>query len=174
MFEGGLRGLEGLKGGDKFLQKSKGPTVAESEVVMSDKMVQGKFQVLQKKIDASLAETKMFNEELDDIQEQLETTHEQTTKDLKDKLDLLYEMLKNRIETLEQNVTKHYKKQKVVMKEAQNNLDKRSSGLKKLSKKVTSMLASGAYSHNNKLERLEEEFLELNRSYNSSFHQFKH
>ncbi len=72
----------------------------------------------------------MFREELDDIQEQLETTHEQTTKDLEDKLELLYEMLKNRMETLEQNVSQHYKKQKVVMKEAQNNLEKRSSGLK--------------------------------------------
>jgi len=72
----------------------------------------------------------MFREELDDIQEQLETTHEQTAKDLEDKLELLYEMLKNRMETLEQNVSQHYKKQKVVMKEAQNNLEKRSSGLK--------------------------------------------
>lgn len=85
---------------------------------------------MQKKIDASTSESKMFREELDDIQEQLETTHEQTAKDLEDKLELLYEMLKNRMETLEQNVSQHYKKQKVVMKEAQNNLEKRSSGLK--------------------------------------------
>jgi hypothetical protein len=116
----------------------------------------------------------MFNEELLDIKEQLETAHEQTVKDLEEKLDLLYEMLKNRLEMLEQNVSQHYKKQNVLMKEAINNLDRRRTGLEKLSGKVQVMLSTGVYSNCNKLERLEEEFIELNRSYNSSFHQFKH
>ena len=130
--------------------------------------------VLQKKIDASTAETKMFNEELLDIKEQLETAQEQTCKDLENKLDLLYEMLKNRLEMLEQNVSQHYKKQNVLMKEAINNLDRRKLGLEKLSAKVSVMISTGVYNNSNKLERLEEEFIELNRSYNSSFHQFKH
>lgn len=116
----------------------------------------------------------MFHEELFDIKEQLETTHEQTVKDIEDKLELLYEMLKNRLESLEQVVSQHYKKQNVLMKEAINNLDKRKSGLEKLAAKVSSMLSTGVYCNANKLERLEEDFVELNRSYNSSFHQFKH
>jgi hypothetical protein len=109
-----------------------------------------------------------------DIKDQLETTHEQTTKDIEDKLELLYEMLKNRLELLDQSVIQHYKKQNVLMKEATNNLDKRKNGLEKLASKVSSMLSSGIYGNSNKLERLEEDFIELNRSYNSSFHQFKH
>lgn len=36
------------------------------------------------------------------------------------------------------------------------------------------MLSSKSLSNSGKLERLEEEFIELNRGYNSSFHQFKH
>jgi len=116
----------------------------------------------------------MFGEELLDIKEQLDTTQEQTLKDVAEKLDLLYEMLKNRMETLEQSVCQHYKKQNVIMKEAINNLDKRKVGLEKLAAKVASMLASGSFGNSTKLERLEEEFIDLNRSYNSSFHEFKH
>lgn len=116
----------------------------------------------------------MFTEELDEIKEKLEINRDQTLKDIDDKLELLIEMLKNRLESLEQNVTQHYKKQNVLMKEAVNNLGNRRSGIEKLSKKVSNMLSSGTFTNSYKLERLEEEFIELNRSYNSSFHQFKH
>lgn len=116
----------------------------------------------------------MFTEELDEIKEKLEINRDQTIKDIEDKLELLIDMLKNRLESLAQNVTQHYKKQNVLMKEATNNLENRKGGLEKLQKKVVSMLGSQAYNNSYKLERLEEEFIDLNRSYNSSFHQFKH
>lgn len=139
-----------------------------------DQKAQRKLKVLHKKLDASLSETQMFSEELDEIKEKLEINRDQTLKDIEDKLELLIEMLRNRLESLEQNVSQHYKKQNVLMKEATNNLSNRRIGLEKLSKKVQDMINSGAFSNSLKLERLEEEFIELNRSYNSSFHQFKH
>jgi len=52
----------------------------------------------------------MFEDELSDIKEQLDTNLESTVWDIDNKLELLIEMLKNRVETLEQTVKQHYKK----------------------------------------------------------------
>ena len=86
-------------------------------------------------------------------------------------------MLKNRVETIQQTVKQHYKKQGVYMKEAMNNLERRKKALNKLEEKVQEMQGtsppnpSSSYS---KIERFEEEFVKINRSYESPFHNFKH
>ena len=46
----------------------------------------------------------MFEDELSDIKEQLDTNLESTVRDIDNKLELLIEMLKNWVETLEQTV----------------------------------------------------------------------
>lgn len=85
-------------------------------------------------------------------------------------------MLKNRIESLEQTVKQHYKKQNVHMKEALGNLDKRKKSLLKLDEKVKEYLSqnltTGALQ--SKIEWLEDEFIKINRSYDCPFHNFKH
>ena len=63
-----------------------------------------KLNVVEKKIQASLRETSMFEEELFEIKDQLDSTLESTLRDIDDKLELLIEMLKNRIESVEQTV----------------------------------------------------------------------
>jgi len=96
-------------------------------------------------------------------------------KDIEDKLELLIEMLRNRIESIEQTVRQHYKKQNVFMKEAMNNLDKRKFALSKLNDKIKELSnLSGGPVQEGKIERLEEEFIKINRSYDSPFHHFKH
>lgn len=60
--------------------------------------------MVEKKIQASLRETSMFEEELFEIKDQLDSTLESTLRDIDDKLELLIEMLKNRIESVEQTV----------------------------------------------------------------------
>ena len=157
-----------------IVDEHKGHSFSESDGITTEKIAQRKLQVLQKKIDASFAETQMFNEELMDIKDQLEHTQEETIKDINEKLEILYEMLKNKFESLEQDVKQHYKKQNVLMKEAINNLDRRKTGLEKLAAKVTNIISTGAFSNSSKLDRFEEEFIELNRSYSTSFHEFKH
>ena len=52
----------------------------------------------------------MFEEELNEIKDQLDTTQDNTMRDIEIKLDLLIEMLRNRIETIEQTARQHYKK----------------------------------------------------------------
>ena len=136
--------------------------------------------MIEKKIQASLRETNMFEEELLEIKDQLDSTLESTLRDIDDKLELLIEMLKNRIESVEQTVKQHYKKQGVFMKEAMNNLERRKQALKKLEDKVINVkdgVSSSAPANPGmagKIERFEEEFIKINRSYDSPFHHFKH
>ena len=59
--------------------------------------------------------------------------------DIEDQCELLIEMLKNRVETIQQTVKQHYKKQGVYMKEAMNNLERRKKALNKLEEKVQEM-----------------------------------
>lgn len=82
-------------------------------------------------------------------------------------------MLKNRKHTLAKQVKAHYKKQEIFLLEAQKNVDRRSSNLSKLELKLTQLINSHP-SNENKLERLEQEFLSINKNYDAPFHQFKH
>ena len=82
-------------------------------------------------------------------------------------------MLKNRKDTLAKSVKSHYKKQEIFLLEAQKNIERRSNNLQKLDGRLNALLAAQPQSEN-KLERLESEFLTINKSYDSPFHQFKH
>lgn len=59
-----------------------------------------KKQVLTKKVEASLAETEIFEDDVMEIEEQLMSEQENTLAELDEKLDLMVEMLKNRKDTL--------------------------------------------------------------------------
>jgi SMC interacting uncharacterized protein involved in chromosome segregation len=88
-------------------------------------------------------------------------------------LELLIEMLKNRKDTLAKAVKHHYKKQEIFHMEAQKNIERRKNNLDKIGQKLQALMKNGTQS-DHKLERLEEEFININRSYDSPFHQFKH
>jgi len=83
-------------------------------------------------------------------------------------------MLKNRKDTLAKAVKHHYKKQEIFLLEAQKNIERRKNNLEKINSKLQVLVkgASGLQSES-KLERLEEEFIGINRAYDSPFHQFK-
>ena len=78
-------------------------------------------------------------------------------------------MLKNRKDTLSKAVKHHYKKQEIFLLEAQKNIERRKNNLEKLSGKLGTVMKGPAQSEH-KLERLEEEFININRSYDSPFH----
>lgn len=82
-------------------------------------------------------------------------------------------MLKNRKDTLAKAVKHHYKKQEIFLLEAQKNIERRKNNLEKLNGKLQTVM-KGPQQSEHKLERLEEEFININRSYDSPFHQFKH
>lgn len=82
-------------------------------------------------------------------------------------------MLKNRKHTLAKAVKHHYKKQEIFLMEAQKNIERRKNNLNKVTTKVQQLVKGGAQNES-KLERLEEEFKQVNRAYDSPFHQFKH
>jgi hypothetical protein len=94
---------------------------------------------------------------------------------LDEKLELLIEMLKNRKDTLAKAVKHHYKKQEIFMLEAQKNIERRKNNLDKINQKLQTLVkgAATATQSESKLERLEEEFIGINRAYDSPFHQFK-
>lgn len=56
--------------------------------------------MLTKKVEASLAETEIFEDDVMEIEEQLMSEQENTLAELDEKLDLMVEMLKNRKDTL--------------------------------------------------------------------------
>lgn len=56
------------------------------------------------------------------------------------------------------------------MLEAQKNVERRSTNLNKIEKKLNDIQNQ----NENKLERLEEELISVNKAYNAPFHQFKH
>lgn len=82
------------------------------------KMFQRRAQILKKKIDTSVGETEVFSEELQEIEEQLQSTKESTISELEEKFEVLIEMLKNRKDTLSKAVKSHYKKQEIFLLEA--------------------------------------------------------
>jgi len=59
-----------------------------------------KKQILVKKVEASLEETEIFEDDVIEIEEQLMSEQENTLAELDEKLDLMVEMLKNRKDTL--------------------------------------------------------------------------
>ena len=69
-----------------------------------------KKNVLTKKIEASITETEIFEEDILEIEEQLQQCEENTISELDEKLELMVEMLKNRRDTLAKAVNQHYKK----------------------------------------------------------------
>ena len=132
-----------------------------------------KKNILQKKIEASIRETKMFCEHITEIEEQLEQEQENTLQELDEKLDLMIEMLKNRKDTLHKQVTGHYKKQDLLLMEAKKNIERRKNNLEKIENKINNIVDS-TQSNENKIERMSEEFLNINKTFDSPFHQFKH
>jgi N12 class adenine-specific DNA methylase len=102
----------------------------------------------------------------------LNSSKDSTLSELDEKLELLIEMLKNRKSTLAKAVKHHYKKQEIFLMEAQKNTERRKQNLGKIKEKLQSLIASSAQNES-KLERFEEEFININRSYDSPFHQFK-
>lgn len=150
---------------------------------VSDKTVDTQFKIdplvrkkniLQKKIDASLKETEMFEEHILEIEEQLEQEQENTLSELDEKLDLMIEMLKNRKDVLQKQVSGHYKKQDLLLMEAKKNIERRKNNLEKIGAKITNMTDIKTNQNDNKIERLGEEFLNINKTFDSPFHQFKH
>ena len=126
--------------------------------------------MLSKKIEASLNETEMFEDYVQEIEEQLQTNMENTLSELEEKQDLMVEMLKHRTDILSKQIIAHYKKQELFLMEAKKNVDRRKTNLQKIG---TKMEAVEEGKHNNRLERLNDEFLNVNRTFNSPFHQFK-
>jgi chromosome segregation ATPase len=132
-----------------------------------------KKQVLTKKVEASLAETEIFEDDVLEIEEQLMSEQENTLAELDEKLDLMVEMLKNRKDTLAKAVKQHYKKQEIFLMEAKKNVERRKTNLTKVQAKITS-LQEGKIQNESKIERMEEEFLNINKTFDSPFNQFKH
>lgn len=93
--------------------------------------------------------------------------------ELDEKLEVLIEMLKNRKDTLAKSVKSHYKKQEILLLEAQKNVERRATNLSKLETKLHGLMKV-TNQNENKLERLEQEYLGINKNYDAPFHQFKH
>mmetsp|Transcript_36477 Transcript_36477/g.55999 ORF Transcript_36477/g.55999 Transcript_36477/m.55999 type:complete len:146 (-) Transcript_36477:121-558(-) len=132
-----------------------------------------KKNTLSKKIEASIAETEIFEDDVIEIEEQLQQEQENTIQELDEKLELMIEMLKNRKDTLGKAVKQHYKKQEIFLMEAKKNVERRKTNLVKVQQKISS-LQDGKIQSESKIERLEEEFLNINKTFDSPFHQFKH
>lgn len=67
----------------------------------------------------------------------------------------------------------HYKKQEIFLLEAQKNVDRRSTNLTKIELKLQQLINQNPQNEN-KLERLEQDFIAINKNYDAPFHQFKH
>ena len=103
----------------------------------------------------------------------IQSEKEGTLSELDEKLEVLIEMLKNRKDTLAKQVKAHYKKQEIFLLEAQKNVDRRSTNLTKLEMKLQKLFNQNPQNEN-KLERFEQEFISINKNYDTPFHQFKH
>ena len=81
----------------------------------------------------------------------------------------MIEMLKNRFDTLAKQVKSHYRKQEILLFEAEKNVERRGTNLIKLEKKLK-LLEQNNPQNENKLERLEQEFIQINKNYDAPFH----
>lgn len=81
----------------------------------------------------------------------------------------MIEMLKNRKDVLQKQVLGHYKKQDLFLMEAKKNIERRKNNLEKIGQKLTNITENKS-THENRLERLNEEFLNINKTFDSPFH----
>lgn len=86
---------------------------------------------MSKKVDNSIAETEMFEEDVQEIECQLQQESENTISEVSENLELMIEMLKNRKDTLAKAVKQHYKKQDIFLMEAKKNVERRKTNLVK-------------------------------------------
>jgi hypothetical protein len=98
-----------------------------------------KRNILQKKIEASVAETQIFEEDIEEIEDLLKQEEENTVSELEEKLELMIEMLKNRKDSLAKAVKQHYKKQEIFILEAKKNVERRKVNLQKVFQKINSL-----------------------------------
>ena len=98
-----------------------------------------KKNILIKKVETSLQETEIFEDDIIEIEEQLQSEQENTLTELDEKLDLMIEMLKNRKDTLAKAVKQHYKKQDIFLMEAKKNVERRKTNLGKVQQKITGL-----------------------------------
>jgi CII-binding regulator of phage lambda lysogenization HflD len=94
---------------------------------------------------------------------------ENTISELDEKLELMVEMLKNRKDTLAKAVKQHYKKQEIFLMEAKKNVERRKTNLTKVQTKIKA-LQEGKIQNDSKIERMEEEFSNINKTFDSPFH----
>jgi hypothetical protein len=120
-----------------------------------------------------LQETEIFEDDVAEIEEQLQQEQDNTLSELDEKLELMIEMLKNRKDSLAKAVKQHYKKQEIFLMEGKKNVERRKQNLNKLTNKIAT-LKETQLQNESKLERLEEEFISINKTFDSPFHQFKH
>jgi len=128
-----------------------------------------KKTILMKKVEASICETEIFEEDVQEIEEQLQQEQENTISELDEKLELMIEMLKNRRDILAKAVNQHYKKQGIFLLEAKKNIERRKANLSKVQSKIDG-LQDGKQQNESKLDRLSDEFTNLNKTFDSSFH----
>lgn len=74
----------------------------------------------------------MFEEDVQEIEEQLQQEQENTLTELDENLELMIEMLKNRKDTLVRSVKQHYKKQEIFLMESKKNVERRKTNLLKV------------------------------------------
>lgn len=84
----------------------------------------------------------MFEEDVQEIEEQLQQEQENTISELDEKLELMIEMLKNRKESLAKAVSGHYKKQEIFLMEGKKNVERRKANLVKIKNKIGAMKES--------------------------------
>ena len=101
--------------------------------------LQRKKNILLKKLTASVTETEIFQEDILEIEEQLQSDQENTLSELDEKLDLMIEMLKNRKDQLAKAVNAHYKKQDIFLMEAKKNVERRKTNLSKIENKINAI-----------------------------------
>ena len=94
---------------------------------------------LQNKIEVSIKETEMFEDDVQEIEEQLQNEQENTLSELDEKLELMIEMLKNRKDSLAKAVKQHYKKQEIFLMEGKKNVERRKTNLTKLQNKIAGL-----------------------------------
>ena len=101
-----------------------------------------KKNTLKKKIEVSLQETEIFEDDVKEIEEQLQGEQENTLSELDEKLELMIEMLKNRKDVLAKAVKQHYKKQEIFLMEGKKNVERRKTNWTKITNKITGLKES--------------------------------
>ena len=98
-----------------------------------------KKNALTKKVENSIAETEMFQEDILEVESQLLQESENTISETTENLELMIEMLKNRKDTLAKAVNQHYKNQGIFLMEAKKNVERRKTNLVKAQQKIANL-----------------------------------